>query len=278
MEKTVSRQGGTVDRRTFLQGAAAVTGAATFAAPLQALARGGVKNSLLDTRGYGRLVNMGDLSLPKGFDYRVISRAGDRMSDGNPTPSAFDAMAAFAGADGNVVLIRNHENRASTGDLGEIDVIVPRSKRYDPDPIFNGGNTKVVVDRHQRVVRDFAIQGGTTTNCAGGVTPWGTWVSCEEVFQDGEKPHGYIFEIPAHASGPVDAVPVKSAGRFVHEAVAWHKGILYQTEDQTFDSAFYRYVPEQTQCQQAAGIHDRQTPGSQVSGCGERQYGRMARR
>lgn len=50
----------------------------------------------------------------------------------------------------------------------------------------------------------------------------------------------------AGAAGPVDAIPVKGAGRFVHEAVVWHQGILYQTEDQSFDSAFYRYVPRQT--------------------------------
>jgi secreted PhoX family phosphatase len=56
-------------------------------------------------------------------------------------------------------------------------------------------------------------------------------------------PHGFIFEVPADADGPVDALPVHSAGRFSHEAVTWLDGVLYETEDRG-DAAFYRFVPE----------------------------------
>ena len=71
--------------------------------------------------------------------------------------------------------------------------------------------------------------------------PWGAWVTCEEQFEDGDAPHGYIFEVDAAATAPVDAVPITSAGRFTHEAVAWHDGVLYATEDQS-EAAFYRVV------------------------------------
>ncbi len=189
------------------------------------------------------------------------------MSDGSPTPTKFDAQGAFGGGAGDVVLIRNHENRRAPGDeppdeqdtTPEIEVDVAPELRYDADPAFNGGCTKVEVTRAGRVRRDFAVLGGTTTNCAGGVMPWDSWITCEEYFNDegeGEERHGYCFEVPADATEAVRPVPIVQAGRFVHEAVAWSDGILYLTEDWRISTdeeagapfapgaAFYRYVPE----------------------------------
>ena len=193
--------------------------------------------------GYGPLVPMGDLALPRGFSYKVISRQGDPMDDGNLTPGIFDGMGAFPGPGGSTVLIRNHENQRKAG---EIPVMVPEDDRYDQDPTYVAGNTKLVVDRNLQVIEDFAILGGTDTNCAGGQMPWGSWITCEEIVNRGDTgtPHGYIFEIDASAGGPVEARPVTAAGRFVHEAVAWLGGVLYETEDRRDDSFFYRYIPE----------------------------------
>jgi uncharacterized protein len=193
--------------------------------------------------GYGPLVPMGALALPRGFSYEEISRQGVLMTDGNPTPGIFDGMGAFPGPDGNTVLIRNHENQRRAE---EIPVMVPEDDRYDQDPTYVAGNTKLVVDRNLGVIEDFAILGGTDTNCAGGQMPWGSWITCEEVVNRGDTgtPHGYIFEIDASAGGPVEARPVTAAERFVHEAVAWLGGILYETEDRRDDSFFYRYILE----------------------------------
>lgn len=193
--------------------------------------------------GYGPLVPMGALALPRGFRYKEISRQGVLMTEGNPTPGIFDGMGAFPGPDGNTILIRNHENQRRAG---EIPVVVPPEDRYDQDPTYVAGNTKLVVDRNLEVIEDFAILGGTDTNCAGGQMPWGSWITCEEVVNRGDTgtPHGYIFEIDASAGGPVEARPATAAGRFVHEAVAWLDGILYETEDRRDDSFFYRYIPE----------------------------------
>lgn len=234
-----------VNRRTFLRHAAAGGGGLLLAGPLQAYAARVAEGRPTAGGGYGPLVDRGDIALPRGFRHRVISRAGGPMSDGHRTPTAFDGMAAFDGPRGTTVLVRNHENRnsASGPRPDEIGVAVPGRLRYDADPAFNGGCTKLVIGPDLRVRRQFGILGGTSVNCAGGPTPWGTWITCEEVFAAGARPHGYVFEVDASSRGPVKARPIRGAGRFVHEAVAWHRGALYETEDRG-DAALYRYVPD----------------------------------
>ena len=243
-----------MDRRTLLRRSAILGGGvAAASSPLMALgtraARGQAPGS---SPGYGPLVPKGDLMLPAEFDYVVIDHQGTPMRDGHPTPGIFDGMGAFRGRDGTTILIRNHENRERPG---EIDVVVPPDKEYDPEML--GGNTKVVVRRVKGVpqrVTSFAVLGGTSTNCAGGETPWRSWITCEEVVKRGATglKHGYIFEIPAEADGPVKAVPIKAAGRMWHEAVSWVDGVLYETEDRSIEpdaklgalgACFYRYVP-----------------------------------
>jgi secreted PhoX family phosphatase len=252
----------TISRRRFLQGAAAL-GGAVAAGPFGALGRIGSAGALEAAAGYGPLVNKGDLWLPAAFNYEIISRQGEPMSDGRPTPGIFDGMGAFPGPDGTTVLIRNHENRERAG---EIKVVTGPEFEYDASAF--GGNTKLEVRRARagtdattgeplytyEVVRQFAILGGTSTNCAGGIAPPQKWITCEEVVKrsaNGKK-HGYCFEIDSRADGPVKAVPILSAGRMAHEAAFWLDKALYQTEDRslqadpvlgTVGSCFYRWVP-----------------------------------
>jgi secreted PhoX family phosphatase len=243
-----------VTRRRFVAGAATAGGGLALGGPLAALAA--AQEARPRARGYGLLQPTKDLdtgteylALPPGFSYRVISRSGEPMTDGRPTPGVFDGMAAFAAPGGRTVLIRNHENRSRPGEIG---VQVPQGKRYDPDAAVRGGNTKLVVDADRRLASSFAVLGGTHTNCAGGETPWGTWITCEEIFNYGSVesnvtpgtgvPHGYSFEVPADATGPVTPQPLYDAGRFSHEAVAWLDGVLYETEDRG-NAAFYRFLP-----------------------------------
>jgi len=214
--------------------------------------------------GYGPLLPPSDgvLSLPKGFSSTIISRKGDLMSDGLFSPGMHDGMGVFKGSNDKIILVRNHENvpgAVATGPFGTDNKLmnkINRDKIYDiakGERTCVGGTTTLVYnEKNQKVELEYLSLVGTVRNCAGGITPWNSWITCEEsVVKKGgengflEKDHGYNFEIPASEHiGLTDPVPIKAMGRFVHEAVAVHpkEGIVYQTED-TDDSIFYRYLP-----------------------------------
>jgi uncharacterized protein len=255
-----------VDRRSFLRGAVAVGGGAAltpsflqglaarfaYAAETgQPLPRAGEGEG-----GYGPLQPTPDkndgvarIALPAGFSYVTFGIEGTTMSDGNPTPKAHDGMAAFRLPNGNIRLIRNHELR---DDPSISTVIGDPSAAYDP--IAGGGTTsleiEVTSDGDRTLVRDFVSLNGTLVNCAGGATPWGSWLTCEETTAGTAagwpKPHGYVFEVPVAAEDEVPAVPYPFLGRFSHEAVAvdpvsW---IVYETEDAN-PCGLYRFLPHQ---------------------------------
>jgi secreted PhoX family phosphatase len=180
------------------------------------------------------------LELPPGFQYAVFGRTGDLMTDGRATPGSHDGMAAFQ-VGGELRLVRNHEVRSSG------PALVAAGPNYDTNA--PGGTTTLVVDPASRaLVRSFVSLSGTATNCAGGPTPWGSWISCEETVGGPAtgytQPHGYCFEVSAAADAPVTPVALTAMGRFVHEAIAIDPatGIVYLTEDQS-EAGLYRFIP-----------------------------------
>ena len=206
------------------------------------------------------------LDLAPGFGYTIVSRAGTTMSDGFVVPPAHDGMAAFPGRDGRVVLVCNHELPASRSELAAFDDYAKlpeaiRTRLYDGGggvtPGAGGTTTTVWNPASGKTERQHLSLGGTEVNCAGGPTPWGSWLTCEECFENPgstrsrgrlvtrEKRHGYVFEVPAAADGLVQAVPIEAMGRFEHEAAAIHEatGIVYMTEDR-HHSLFYRFLPD----------------------------------
>lgn len=202
------------------------------------------------------------LALPKGFQYTVLGKTGTLMSDGRSTPRAHDGMAAFQ-VKKQLRLVRNHEVNNQVGKPGM--AIGPNAY----DPLAGGGTTTLVIDPVTRdVVRDFVSLSGTLVNCAGGRTPWNSWISCEETLlglesfknasgqdQGGfEKHHGYCFEVPAAADSPVTPKPLKAMGRFQHEALAVDpkSGIVYLTEDRPA-AGFYRFIPKRPGKLEAGG-------------------------
>ena len=210
-----------------------------------------------EVAGYGPLLRDPNnlIDLPKGFSYRVISRLGNIMDDGFLVPNSADGMGAIDLGRGKIALVRNHELSIGDHGVGPFTSVVSKDfVTYDrmadnkamPLP---GGTTTLIYDMKtgQREAEWLSLS-GTIRNCSGGITPWGSWLSCEEnVTKAGDgvgKDHGYIFEVPAAHRGLVTPEPLKAMGRFNHEAACIdpRTGIAYLTEDRG-DSLLYRFVP-----------------------------------
>ncbi len=256
-------------RRGFLArgGAAAAAGGLMMAGPFSGFASAsthtpgtqGVGRPSKRNGGYGPLIETPDqvtgqylLALPEGFRYWTFNWTGDPMHDGTPLPGAHDGMASFPvpGQPNKVILVRNHE-------ISEGLPFAGPELTYDPGA--GGGTTNAMLNLATgKLLWTGASITGTRRNCAGGPTPWGSWLTCEETtvsFDDTwvdpegrdvpyQKNHGYVFDVPATVPATTAVVPLTDMGRFSHEAAAVDPatGYVYETED-AGESGFYQFRP-----------------------------------
>lgn len=246
-----------LDRRTVLKTSAATAAAGPFAGLVASPA---VARSAPDPAALVPVADKRDgavrLHLPPGFKYRSFhdTESPVTLTDGTSLPGRHDGMAAFDGPGSTVLLVRNHEVNNPRPAFGP-------GTPYDA--MGGGGTTTIQVTKKGKVIRSFTSLNGTMMNCSGGPMPWGSWITCEETVNGPDvgpdftrrsnvplqQRHGYIYDVPASrfpGEGQSDRQPIRSAGRFAHEAVSFDPvgGRLYLTEDNFgFASGFYRYTP-----------------------------------
>jgi hypothetical protein len=204
-----------LNRRDLLRSGALAAGALTLGPAfvrdaLAAPARAGASP-------YGALLppDVNGVMMPPGFHSRIIARGLLPMpGTGYSLPMFPDGQATFRTGDGGWVLTTNHETLAALG--GGVT-----ATRFAPDGTIRGAKR---------------ILGGTDVNCAGGPTPWGTWLSCEETDT------GLVWE--SDPAGRLRALARPALGAFTHEAVAVDPvdGHLFLSEDES-NGCLYRFVP-----------------------------------
>ncbi|WUH97343.1 PhoX family protein [Spirillospora sp. NBC_00431] len=265
-----------VTRRGVVKGGAAGALSIALAGSLDGIFQTSAGADTGEAFGYGPLVPdpKGVLDLPKGFSYKTLSVEGEPISDGVVVPGKHDGTATFPargghdhfphwpdfpdfpdwpgwsagerdrerghGRRGRTILVRNHEQSN-----GGTRAVAPPELTYDP--AATGGTTNLLVDGDGDLVSQYVSLAGTAVNCAGGRTPWGTWLTCEETegFKGETKSHGWVFEVDPYGRR-TKPVPLTGLGRFAHEAVAVdpHTLTAYLTEDAAGPfGLFYRFRP-----------------------------------
>lgn len=262
----------TLSRRSLLGSGAASLGAIAGAGAAPGLLSGATAASRRTFRdGAGRapgpLIDdpAGRLALPAGFSYQLVAVSGEtELRSGKKTPDRPDGTGAFA--HGNTIrLVQNHEIGPAYGATNPVPKV--RGTTYDDGLLIAGGCTVISVSQYGRRQGEWVGLSGTISNCAGGVTPWGTWLTCEEDESrtgtafgpngTAARDHGYVFEVAPAAADQQHPLPITAWGRYPHEAVviAPSRKTVYLTEDASEPNGlFYRWTAPGGKALQAGSL------------------------
>ncbi|GAA1900804.1 DUF839 domain-containing protein [Streptomyces sodiiphilus] len=225
-----------MERRTFLR--AAVLGATPVALGFTMTKESFAAPAQTGPSPYGPLqaADANGIRLPAGFTSRVVARSGRTVpGTGYVWHGAPDGGACFPDGSG-WIYVSNAELGRPSGGVSALR--------------FNSSGT---------VTGAYRTLSGTDRNCAGGATPWNTWLSCEEV------PYGYVWETDPR--GITAATRRDAMGRFKHEAAACDpdRRVIYLTEDET-NGCFYRFRPNTWGSLSEGGTLEVMVAGSATSG------------
>lgn len=232
-----------IGRRAFVARALAACGVVAVSPRLWGAVGGGPRSAMSTGCAGDWTKNLGPLQppdgngvrLPPGFTSRIVARSGQRVVADRPFVwhSHPDGGATFARPGGGWIYVSNCERSGGNGGVGAL-----------------------VFDAAGNVVDGYPICNGTSRNCAGGPTPWGTWLTCEEV--DDVDGGGIVWECDPTGQSPAIARP--ALGTFKHEAATVDPvdGRVYLTEDLP-DGRLYRFTPSGTDL--GAGLLEASVPG-----------------
>lgn len=221
MARDSSSQGGLTRRDALRAGVGVAGGVALGGGLLGRAVDAAAAPAVIGDGPYGplRAPDANGVSLPQGFTSRVIAKTGQLMGPSDyPFHVLPDGMGTYKTSDGGFILVSNSEAPYVEG-LWEI------------------GTGAIRFDKNFKVTDAYPILKGTNINCAGGVTPWDTWLSCEEL------ENGKVWECDPY--GVEDAVARPALGVFKHEAAAVDPigKQVYLTED-LGDGCLYRFTPD----------------------------------
>jgi hypothetical protein len=216
-----------MDRRGFFKAGIAASGAGAVlptAAMVSSVSAGRSRTARPGESPYGPLSTTPDengLLLPEGFTSRVIAIGGERVPGTDYEWHLFpDGAATYDDGNDGWYYVCNSE---------VFEFMKPDS----------GGVSAIHFDADGSIIDAYRILEGSNSNCAGGPTPWGTWLSCEENFAD----TGRVWE--CDPTGQTPAVAHEAMGRWTREAAAVDPvdQVVYMTED-NFEGLLYRYTPD----------------------------------